>query len=663
MCYTVPKLGKEIYRNSIKRRETVVNQYVVETEIAVLFLAIILCVYLRLIYSGSASATRGFLYYCYTATFGSVVDVLCAVVLPERSGYSMEVKYACALLWQCSANFLYFMYMRYIGSFGPDTPFKRKMRYAQNIVMGSFFYFQLVSLFLGTNYSIVPGSSHLAQGDMWHLLTYSYVMLWSVWTWCEQIMFRKAFTRGQWWALWANYFICWLIQTLQVQYFPGITINFIIVTVNLYVFFFLLETPAYSEVEKTLNKLRKAKAMAEKAREDAMKADEAKGEFLANMSHEIRTPLTTILGMDEVILKKYEDGPIYEYARDIHSAGNTLLHIINDILDFSKIESGQLELTSKNYKLGRVLRDVDNMVRMRAQQKGLEFITQIDKTLPNDLFGDRTRVHQIMVNILNNAVKYTKRGHVKFSLAGERCSDPTSIVLHIAVADTGIGMHAEDLPKLFKSFNRLDMKQNHNVEGTGLGLAITGRLIDMMGGRVDVESTYGVGSTFHIVLPQRIVGTATLKDFEAEDSHAVKKARKTSFTAPDARVLIVDDNEMNRVVLRSLMKDTKVQVDAVEGGEECLAKVKDTAYDVILMDYMMPRMDGRETMENIRKMENCASAGAKIIVCTANAIVGVQAELLAAGFDDFLSKPVNGKDLEDILARYIPKAKQLGAGA
>ena len=637
-----------------------VYEYIIETKVAVLFLSVILCAYIRIVYSGASSNEKRYIALSYALTLANLVTVICAIFDPESAKHSLAVRLASGITWELAINVGCFAYMRYLGAFGPDTPLKQRMRYAQNVVMGSFFYFQLVSLFigLGGNYVILPDGAGLTHGSLYFLLMHGYSLIWIVWALVMQCINRNAFTKGQWWGLLASNLVSLAILSAHALYFPEVHIRFVVLTFNLYVFFFLLETPAYGEVEKTLNKLKKAKAMAEEAKVAAMKANEAKGEFLANMSHEIRTPLTTILGMDEVIIKKYEEGPIYEYARDIHSAGNTLLHIINDILDFSKIESGQLELTSKNYKLGRVLRDVDNMIRMRAQQKGLEYITQIDQTLPNDLFGDQTRVHQIMVNILNNAVKYTKRGSVKFSLTGERGTDPSFITLHIIVADTGIGIHTEDLPKLFQSFNRLDMKENHGVEGTGLGLAITGRLIDMMGGNVEVKSTYGVGSTFHVVLPQRITGTMTLKEFEEQDVHAAKKVRKTAIIAPDARVLVVDDNEMNRVVLRALMKDTKVQVDTVEGGEECLEKVKDTAYDVILMDYMMPHMDGKETLENMRKMENCASAGAKVVVCTANAIVGVQAELLAAGFDDFLSKPVNGKELEEVLARYIPKEKQ-----
>ena len=665
MCYTEMQDLRCFLRFREERRGTVVYEYIIETKVAVLFLSVILCAYIRIVYSGASSNEKRYIALSYALTLANLVTVICAIFDPESGKHSLAVRLASGIAWQLAINVGCFAYMRYLGDFGPDTPLKQKMRYAQNVVMGSFFYFQLVSLFigLGGNYVVLPEGAGLTHGSLYFLLMHGYSLMWIAWALVMQCINRNAFTKGQWWGLLASNLVSLVFLSAHALYFPDVHIRFVVLTFNLYVFFFLLETPAYGEVEKTLTKLRKAKAMAEEAKVAAVKANEAKGEFLANMSHEIRTPLTTILGMDEVIIKKYEEGPIYEYARDIHSAGNTLLHIINDILDFSKIESGQLELTSKNYKLGRVLRDVDNMIRMRAQQKGLEYITQIDQTLPNDLFGDHTRVHQIMVNILNNAVKYTKRGSVKFSLTGERGTDPSFITLHIIVTDTGIGIHSEDLPKLFQSFNRLDMKENHGVEGTGLGLAITGRLIDMMGGNVEVESTYGVGTTFHVVLPQRITGTMTLKEFEEQDAHASKKVRKTAVIAPDARVLVVDDNEMNRVVLRALMKDTKVQVDTVEGGEECLEKVKDTAYDVILMDYMMPHMDGKETLENIRKMENCASAGAKVVVCTANAIVGVQAELLAAGFDDFLSKPVNGKALEEVLARYIPKEKQQEAAS
>ncbi|MBR6901800.1 MAG: response regulator [Synergistaceae bacterium] len=637
------------------------NNYVIESEIAVLFLSVILCVYLQLIYSGTSSEKRGLLRYCYMTTFSGVVDVVYSIVVASQGGYSTEAKYLCSLVWQLSECGVYFMFMRYIAGFGVSTPAKKKMLYAQNVIFGIYFYLQLIGIFTGANLSISPDGSEILKGALYWPLSMGFLLLWSMWTWAELYIYRRSFTSGQMWALIINLIICWSVQAAQAEFFPEIPINFIIVSVNVYYYFFLLETPAYRELEKTLGRLRKAKEIADEANATAIAADAAKGEFLANMSHEIRTPLTTILGMDEVILRKYESGPIYEYARDIQSAGNTLLHIINDILDFSKIESGQLELAVRNYDLGQVLRDVDNMIKIRAEQKGLKYITQIDDSLPDELFGDRIRVHQIMVNILNNAVKYTKKGSVKFVLTGVRGNDPSSIVLHITVTDTGIGIHAEDIPKLFKSFSRIDAKETHNIEGTGLGLAITGRLIELMGGNVEVTSTYGSGSTFHVVIPQKIVGEKTLRDYELEAAHRKKEERKI-LKAPEARVLIVDDNDMNRIVLRSLMKETQVKIDDAESGEECLNKIKSNSYDVILMDYMMPRMDGKETLMHIKEMPDAPGAKAKVIVCTANALVGVRAELLSAGFDDFLSKPVNGNELEEMLSKYIPPEKIIQGG-
>ena len=639
------------------------SHFIIESEIAVIFLSVTLCIYLQLIYSDTSSDKRGLLRYCYFTTASSVIEILYSIVMSKGYNFSIEAKYFFSVLRQISECGVYFMFMRYMAGFAPDknSLSRKKMFYAQNIFLGIYFYLQLVGFFTRTNFSISPDGTQLLTGFLWQILSVGFILLWSVWAWFEIYIYRKSFTKGQMSALVLNLAICWIIIIAQTIFFPEIPVKFIIISVNVYYYFFLLETPAYRELERTLEQLRKAKAEADEANAEAVAADKAKGEFLANMSHEIRTPLTTILGMDEVILRKYEAGPIYKYAQDIQSAGNTLLHIINDILDFSKIESGQLELALRNYELTRVLRDVDNMVRIRAEQKGLQYISQVDETLPDELFGDRIRVHQVMVNILNNAVKYTKKGSVKFTLTGVRGDDPSLIVLHITVTDTGIGIHADDIPKLFKSFSRIDAKETHNIEGTGLGLAITGRLIELMGGTVEVSSTYGMGSTFHVVIPQKIVGTKTLKEANAEDTHKKKEARKV-LKAPSAKILIVDDNDMNRIVLRSLMKESEVKIDEADSGEECLKKISENSYDVILMDYMMPRMDGKETLQRLKQMPDAPGSKAKVIVCTANALVGVRAELLSAGFDDFLSKPVNGKELTEMLAKYIPSGKIIQGG-
>lgn len=464
------------------------TSYLIEAKVAVMLLSVTLCIYLHVIFSETSSDKKGLLRYAYMTTTFNFIDLICSFVLAKGSDFSITTQYIFCLLLQGSLSGVYFMFMKYIAGFGPDTPAKKKLIFAQNSALGLFFYLMIAGHFTGANFRIVDGL-RIEQGALNSLMGNIFLWIWSVWTFAELYIYRRAFTKGQLWALFLSFAICWTIQGLQIELFPKISVDFIIISVNVYYYFFLLETPAYRDLERTLERLRKAKELADEANRTAIEADKAKGEFLANMSHEIRTPLTTILGMDEVILRKYEAGPIAQYAQDIQSAGNTLLHIINDILDFSKIETGQLELALRNYDLGRVLRDVSNMVKIRAEQKGLRYIQQIDETLPNELFGDKIRVNQILVNILNNAVKYTKRGTVKFTLTGTRGEDPSTIILHITVADTGIGIHGEDIPKLFQTFSRIDAKETHNIEGTGLGLAIfTGRLpfIELMGGHVDL---------------------------------------------------------------------------------------------------------------------------------------------------------------------------------
>ena len=630
---------------------------IVESGIVIIILNVILSVYLQVVHRGSTGGKKGLLKYSYAACANGIIEVIAAIVLRENSGISINVMYVCYVMRQVMRNIVYYMLMRYIGRYGRSAGGgEEKIDFAQKVMLGVFIYFEMLGMLTGSNYYIEGGE--IRTGILEAVLSGMFVKIWIIWGIVEALrayMKRHVFTMGQFLGILGNYIIILLAGEVTGEY--KAIINDIMIALNAYYYFFLLEVPSYRELERVLERLKRVKAAADSARDEAVAADAAKGIFLSNMSHEIRTPLTVILGMNEVIQRKFSGGgEIYERSCDIASAATTLLHIINDILDFTKIESGQLELALRNYDLGRVLKDVDNMVRIRAEQKGLKYLPQIDTSLPEELFGDRIRVHQILVNILNNAVKYTKKGSVKFTLTGVKGDDPSLIVLHITVTDTGIGIHTEDIPKLFKSFSRIDAKETHNIEGTGLGLAITGRLIELMGGTVEVTSTYGMGSTFHVVIPQKIVGTKTIHDYEIEETHKKKEERKI-LIAPEARILIVDDNDMNRVVLRSLMKENKVKIDEAESGEECLKKIAKNYYDIILMDYMMPQMDGKETMKRIKEMKDAPGAKAKIIVCTANALVGVRAELLSAGFDDFLSKPVNGKELEEMLSKYIPQEK------
>lgn len=396
----------------------------------------------------------------------------------------------------------------------------------------------------------------------------------------------------------------------------------------------------------------------EEQRKQILKANAAKSEFLANMSHEIRTPINAVVGMNEMILRECEDGEIKEYAFNIQSASRTLLSLINDILDLSKIEAGKMEIIDDSYKLSAVLYDVVNMVQIKTEQKKLEFKVEVDENLPNHLYGDEVRIRQVMVNLLNNAVKYTKEGSVFLKVTGEKLPDER-INLKISVSDTGIGIRAEDMDKLYGAFERLEQKENRNIEGTGLGLSITARMLELMQGRMEVESVYGEGSTFTVYFPQKINAEGNIGSFEAK-YHEFAEAMQTyqeSFEAPEAKVLVVDDNEMNLFVVSNLLKKTKMGITCCDRGEKCLELVKKNVFDVILLDHMMPGMDGIETMKKLKTMEDNLCKAAPVIALTANAIVGVHEMYLQEGFDDYLSKPIESEKLESMLKRHIAPEK------
>ncbi|MBR6697991.1 MAG: response regulator [Lachnospiraceae bacterium] len=391
----------------------------------------------------------------------------------------------------------------------------------------------------------------------------------------------------------------------------------------------------------------------------AEKANQAKSEFLANMSHEIRTPINAVIGMNEMILRESEDKEVLGYASNIESASKNLLAIINDILDFSKIESGKMEIFETNYKLGELLNDVVTMTELKAEGKGLKYELDIDENIPDELYGDENRIKQIIINLLNNAIKYTEKGKVKLKVTGDVSENNETVALKFIVEDTGIGIEKEKIPSLFEEFQRLDLEKNRNIEGTGLGLAITSNLAVMMGGKIEVDSEYGKGSTFTCHLEQRIVNVAPIGDFESKYHGATNTVHKyeESFTAPDAKVLVVDDNHMNLLVVNKLLSKSLIQLTEATSGEMALELMRNNCYDVILLDHMMPGIDGIETLKRARQMQDNKSINAPIIALTANAISGVREQYLAAGFDDYISKPINGLTLENKLMKYIPQNK------
>ena len=399
------------------------------------------------------------------------------------------------------------------------------------------------------------------------------------------------------------------------------------------------------------------RSVARKQQEELEKISESKNSFFASMSHELRTPINTIIGLNEMILRESGETQTREYARNIQNASKMLLNLINDILDLSQMELKKMEIIPLEYRTADLFGDLVDMIQVRLQEKKLEFQVDIDSRLPSVLSGDLKRINQVILNILTNAAKYTDVGSVTLSAHAEmRDGEPDMVDLKISVADTGIGIRKEDLQYLYDSFKRADARKNLRVEGSGLGLSITRQLVDLMGGEISVDSIYRKGSVFTVILPQRVVdGTPVGNIRFLNRSRGGAVLYHQSFEAPDARVLIVDDNEMNALVACKLLEATKVKIDTAENGAACLDMTGRRYYHAILLDYMMPEMDGLQTLRAIRGQENGLCRESAVIALSAHTIAEAGRALLEEGFDGYLEKPVNGAALEAEILRFLPE--------
>ena len=389
--------------------------------------------------------------------------------------------------------------------------------------------------------------------------------------------------------------------------------------------------------------------------EELERLSKTKNRFFANMSHEIRTPINTIIGLNEMILREDVSEEVAENAMHIQSASKMLLSLINDILDLSKIESGKMEIVPVRYETSALFSDLINIIWIRAQEKNLEFKLNISPQIPSVLYGDVVRIKQVVTNLLSNAVKYTPKGSVILSAQSEVVNNRA--LLTISVSDSGIGIKKEDMKNLFQSFRRVDETTNSGIEGTGLGLSISQQLVELMGGRITVDSIYQKGSVFTIQVEQQIVSAAPMGDrnFMIRSAAGQRQKYKQIFEAPNARVLVVDDNEMNLLVAKKLLRETKIQIDLAKSGQECLELTRRHLYHLIFMDHMMPEMDGVETLRRLQTQENGLCQQTPVVALTANASADAERIYREKGFCAYLSKPVNGTLLEAMLLKFLPR--------
>lgn len=394
------------------------------------------------------------------------------------------------------------------------------------------------------------------------------------------------------------------------------------------------------EYERSLDDLL---AIVELKHAEAIKATEAKSSFLSNMSHELRTPLNSIIGMNEMVLREEQNEQVLEYSRDIKSSGEMMLSLVNDILDISKIESGKMNLVPVDFNLKNLIRDISNMIEPKMKDKGLSFIMNVDEKLMGFYYADNIRLKQILVNLLNNAAKYTEKGTVTLTVTGDKKNDSTDF--HFSVKDTGMGIREEDLAKLNQKFVRIDEKRNRNIEGTGLGITIVNSFLGLMNSNLKVESEYGKGSDFFF-------DVSIPFGKEIADETAEEKGADGKFEAPGMKILVIDDTRQNLRVISALLKKTKVEVDTAGSGEEGISKATDKKYDLIFLDRMMPVMDGVETLGKMREISDFINEKTPIVALTADAVAGAKQTYINLGFDDYLSKPVLPVDLENMLRKY-----------
>ncbi|MBR0258193.1 MAG: response regulator [Synergistaceae bacterium] len=631
----------------------------VSIEVAIIPFLAVMAVFLFMRYRTNAEINKRFRLLALATLCGAVLEVS-STLLIDGWGHRHGVNVVVRTLYYASVNVNAYCLMRYVEAFVNVE--NRKFDMFNRILLASSFLVLALNLTPGTSgfFFLIVNDGGLFRGSYNTLWRSVYVLYFAAMALWLQITHREYYTqKSQYVAM--NGIVALLVAANVVQYMfiQTVLFTYAVAAVMLYVIFFYYEAPAYRRMLTVERDLEASKIEAEHSAKVAYAANRAKSDFLANTSHEIRTPMNAILGMNEMILKDSHDPSIRKSALDIRRAGNHLLSIINNILDISKIESGKMELYKTNYHIWHMLKDIEEGIYEAVREKGLSFVLDVDRELPEHLYGDEDHIRQIIENLADNAVKYTQKGTITLSVSGER-EGRTRLRLSFAVKDTGIGIRRDDLPKLFDSFERVNLNETQNIQGAGLGLTLARYLVELMGGTIKAESEYGKGSVFTAEIMQELAQEGfqgTIGEYESmleDESERTPKDDGRPFECPDASILVVDDTPVNLVVARGMLKEYGAHVDTAESGEDALKLIETQRYDVIFLDHKMPGMDGVETLNRAREIDG-PSRLARYVALTANSGTGLRDEYITLGFNDYLPKPMKPDALRKILAEMIPE--------
>lgn len=593
------------------------------------------------------------------STFLATLLEVVSTLLVDGWSHSHYLNLAVRTVYYAAVYINTYHLMRYVQAYvRVESP---KFDAFNRILLGSSFLVLVLNLVPGMAgfFFTVPADGGLIRGPyntLWRSVYVFYFIAMAVWL---QITHKEFYTgKSQYMVM--NILGSVLIVSYVIQYMivRTILVTYAVEAIVVIVTFFYYEAPAYRKMLSVEKELEESRVKAEQSTRITNAANRAKSDFLANTSHEIRTPMNAILGMNEMILKESRDPEIRQASMDIRKAGNHLLSIINNILDISKIESGKMELYNTDYHLWQLLKDAEEGNYEAIHDKGLQFILDVDKNLPEHLYGDEDHIRQVIMNLVDNAVKYTDEGSITLSVRGE-VKPHARVKLIVAVKDTGIGIRRDDITKLFRSFERVNLSETQSIQGAGLGLTLVRYLLELMGGSIRAQSEYGKGSTFTFELTQQLAVegfSGTIAEYEALKQNPAHSEADDSrpFTCPDAKLLIVDDTPVNLVVAKGMLADTFAQVTTAESGEECLELLKTNLYHIIFLDHKMPGLDGIQTLAQAKELDGPSRLSAYIAL-TANSGTGLREEYIAAGFNDYLPKPIKSEAIRKILAKYLPE--------